>query len=511
MNFRSVSGSIIAWHDARIEVGFSNFAFIDQHYRSHPVLRRVLSLARMHGFKSLLVEKISATDCSLLANEDEALAWRLPSFQGSEVHRLSFWRCPPNQPAQPDDFIGYSIFKMDRFNRVLPLEGHIYEAVLPPFRSRSQNNYLHSLQTYQIATGAGIQSVEGVLYAQQNDRTFVCAHVSLRTALACILPDADFTYEQMNQIAGIDHVSRKVGENHGGLTPDDMGAILKNIGLHCDKIIHEPQLALTLPTEYQHDLYGFIESGDPALLGFELHDINPGPQGPSRHIVPVIGHTFNDDAWVPEAQRAYFGNALSYYSSEAWLSSYVLHDDNFGPYFCLPRHFLQKDNFRLLLGIRRHSITVGSVEAEAVALAFFNAVAQNTPHPNAVWYDRFVVYTKNGLLILRPILLEKNAYLEYLRTSGDTAPESEWIDLLAHTLPIRFWMIEASAQELFTASRRKFGEMLIACERPLPQPLNAEPLLAFRLPGILCHRESSALQIRTSVRTGHSPIFANPV
>lgn len=509
MDFRSVAGSPLEWIDARLGSGFSNFQFVDRRYRSHSVLRRILSLARLHDYRSLLIEKIDPSACILLEEENDALSRRCPDFTGSEVHRLSFWRCPPDKPRVPEDFIGYAVFKMDTIHPARPPEGHVYEAVLPPVRSRTENNYIRCQRTYRIRTSAGEYPVEGALYAQQNDRTFVCAHVALRTALSCLLPDGDISYARINRTAGIDHDSRKVGSGHGGLTPEDMEAVLSDLGLHWEKILHEPQHALNLATEYQRDLYGFIESGDPALLGFALDDPNPGPQGPSRHIVPIIGHTFNDDAWVPEAQRAYFGNTLSYYSSEAWLSSYVLHDDNFGPYFCLPRHFLKKDNFRLILGIRQHATPVGSVEAEAVALAFLNAVVTDTPRMGVTWYDRFAVYAQSGLLILRPILLEKTDYLDHLRTSGDTVPETDWIDLIDRSLPDRFWMVEATIQELFTASRRKFGEVLVVCERPLPRPLNPDPLLALRLPGTLWHRESADIHTRTSGQTGHMPIFSS--
>ena len=354
MDFRSATGTVIDWHDTRIESGLSNFQFVDGHYRSHSVLRRILSLARQHGYRSLLIEEIREADCALLAEENAALAARCQSFQGGKSHRLSFWHCLPGAAPAENDFLGYAIFKMDILDPARPPEGHVYEAVLPPVRSAGQNNYIRCLRNYTIQTAAGSHPVTGAIYAQQNDRTFVCAHVAMRTALACALPGGDFSYTRMNQLVGIDHNARRVGEGISGLGPDDMEIILQSAGLHYEKIIHEPQHALNLPTEYQRDLYGFIESGDPALLGFELHNPTPGPQGGSRHIVPIIGHTFNDDAWVPEAQRAYFGNSLSYFSSEAWLSSYVLHDDNFGPYFCLPRHFLLKDNFRLVLGIRRH-------------------------------------------------------------------------------------------------------------------------------------------------------------
>src|ERR1019366_969590 len=176
-----------------------------------------------------------------------------------------------------------------------------------------------------------------------------------------------------------------------GLKPAEMEAVLNQLGVSYEKIVHEPSAALLLPTEFQRDLYGFIESGFPALVGFELDRPNPGPAGAPRHVIPVFGHTFNEDTWLPDAQRAYFGGTLSYYPSENWLSTFVVHDDNFGPYLCLPRHFLTRDNFRVMYGLKRGATPFGAVDAEAVGFDYLRAIATRFPTNGADWYDRFVV------------------------------------------------------------------------------------------------------------------------
>jgi len=512
MNLRAAPGKKLEWLDTRIESGFSNFLFIDRNYRSHPVLRRIFSLARLLNYQSLLIEELAENTCQLLTEENATLRLRRPDYEGSTTHRLSFWHCLPDQPAAPSDFIGYAIFKSDRFTGLLRPQDHIYESVMPPIRLAEQNNFIHCRRTYAVQTAAGGQSVSGVLYAQQNDLTFVCAHVAMRTALACLLPDGDISYARMNGLVGVDHQARLVGEG-AGLSPDDLEAILTGLGITHEKIIHEPSQGLDLPTEFQRDLYGFIESGCPALVGFELEDPNPGPDGSPRHIVPIIGHTFNDDAWVPDAQRSYFGSQLRYFSSESWLSSYVLHDDNFGPYYCLPRHFLKKDNFRIILGLQRQATAFGASDAEAVGFDFLQAIAKNTPSIGQDWYDRFTIYSRQGLLVLRSLLVERAAYVRHLQEmrSWEGNPlEAAVISRLENHLPERFWMIEASAQELFTASRRKFGELLLSCTTPLPRPLNLTPMLAARLPGMLLISQPGGLATMTSQLQGHTPIFIAP-
>lgn len=510
MDFRGAPGHRIDWLDTRIQAGFSNFLFVDREYRSHPVLRRICSLARKHNYQSLLLEELKEEECSSLANENAALAKRRSDYRGSTVHRLSYWRCLPDQVSGVGDFIGYAVFKSDRFSGQDHQQDHIYEAVMPSVRGKDQNNFIHCSRRYSVNTAAGKQTVSGVLYAQQNDLTFVCAHVALRSALASFLPDGDVAYARMNDIVGIDHQNKLVGGDAGGLSPEDMEKILSSLGGSYQKIVHEPSRGFDLPTEFQRDLYGIVESGFPALMGFELDEPAPSPEASRRHIVPVIGHTFNEDAWVPEAQRAYFGNRLGYFSSESWLSAYVLHDDNFGPYYCLPRHFLKKDNFRLILGLQPPQVAVSATDAEAVAFDFFRAIARSNRRIGQDWYDRFAVFSRQNLLVLRALLVTRQAYLRHLREMRsweDVSVETASIKRLELTLPERFWMVEASAQELFSASRRKFGEVLISSAEPLPRPLNIKPLLAMRLPSLFLIPEAGGL---TPVETGlqsHTPLF----
>jgi hypothetical protein len=190
MNFRQATGTQVQRLDTGIARNFSNFLFVDQNYGSHPVLRRIFSLARKHKYHSLLIEEISETDCALLAAENQSLAIRTSDFQRSQVHRISFFRSPTSQTPTQADFIGYVIFKRDFFAGRPQPRVHVFESVMPPFRRIEQNNFIHCQRDYEINTLLGNFSVSGVLYAQQNDLTSVCAHVGLRSILACVLPDA---------------------------------------------------------------------------------------------------------------------------------------------------------------------------------------------------------------------------------------------------------------------------------------------------------------------------------
>ena len=89
--------------------------------------------------------------------------------------------------------------------------------------------------------------------------------------------------------------------------------------------------------------------------------------------MPVIGHTFSEDMWVPDADN-YF-EKQKYYSSERWMSEFLIHDDNFGPYLCLPRNYLD-DHDVTVYGLNKTREPLCFDKAELIALEqVFNCVS----------------------------------------------------------------------------------------------------------------------------------------
>ncbi len=523
MNFREAVGRQIRWENTSLSDGFSNFLFVDEHFGSNPVLRRIFSQARKHDYQSVLIEEIVESECSLLAEENEALATRRSDFIKAEAHRVSFFLSAKDQIPRREDFLGYAVFKWDHFSKESKPRARVFESVMRPCRTEDQNNFIHCSRDYEVNTMAGCFPVKGVLYAKQNNLTFVCAHAALRSVLACVLPEGDISYSRMNALAGVDHRSRQVGpvgDKTHGLGPLELERILDGLGVHYERLIHEPALVdpatgkpLTLPTEYQRELYGYIESGCPTLMGFEV-DPKPGETGdPARHAIPVFGHTFNEDAWLPNAQRLYFGGGQTYYPSENWLSNFVIHDDNFGPYFCLPRHFVKKDSFRIMYGVKPAATTFRATEAEAVGFNLCLAIASSYPKRHQDWYDRFAVFARGEWLVLRTLLLRREEYLAQLyevRDRTGAALEGEIRQRLRDVLPAHFWMVEASAPELFSTTRRKFGEIFVAADKPA-SPLSPALFLAARLPGlVLVNPGTGSLEVRPTKLLGHTPLFTHP-
>lgn len=458
-----------------------------------------------------MVERIVESDCTLLAEENRALAVRLPDFNGSTVTRFSFFK--GETESAPGEFLGYAIFKQDR--HASEEFGHVYEAVMKPPRGRLQNNFVHCMRSYDVVCALGKFAVRGVLYAQQNDATFVCAHVALRTLLSTLLPAQDVDYVTISRLAGVDHaapasrVGARQSERGRGLGPLQIESVLRGVGLESDLATHEPGLTdaeLPAGIEFQRLLYGHLESGTAALLGFELA---PDPSGASsRHIIPVLGHTFNEDLWVPEAERQYFDHNRGYFPSESWLSTWVAHDDNFGPYVCLPRHYLGRARFRLLVGCQRRDVSRPAEIAEAFAYDFASKLAAEMGDADPAWLARFAAFGRAGLLVLRTFVVEKLLYREHLAEIRDKEnfdlEEANRETFLA-ALPDRFWLVEFSAPELFPASRRKFGDVIV---HPDDTVAPERAIVGARLPGFLLFRDGDTWTPRKTRLAGHTEILS---
>lgn len=521
-----IGGQRIEFAKTSHEQNHSNFRYLGDFSRRFdlpqyiPSLVRVFSLARKLGFRGLLVDSISCEDSPLLVEENQALASEDAEYVRSDIYKFSFFKEELEDRICPDSFLGYSVLKVDRNSRGRSLCAHIFEAVLTLPRFPARNNFLQCKRRYRVTNTLGDNfEVDGALYAQQNGKTFVCAHVALRTALACIMPDGDIAYQKISQFA----------RKRGGLQPAEMEQVFLGLQIPFDKIVFDPcqhnAACLSMPVPpYPRALYGFTESACPALLGFQLTGRD------SWHIVPVIGHTFNEDSWVPPSNQGYFQTKnFRFFSSEQWLSSHIMHDDYFGPYYCLPRQFLSRENFRLLYGISLQKSALQSIYAEVHAIGFFRELAVEIKKHSFEdpWMDLFLAFESKNGLILRAVYLSKEEYLKHLQICAKkkTVPEENNFESLKTAiepvLPEHFWMVEASMPELFSVSRKKLGEITFSLSIE-SNTVSINPHSA-RLPSyiIVRDREDSAGQKSSTLlpswsswrscpffMSGHTPVYS---
>ena len=229
-------------------------------------------------------------------------------------------------------------------------------------------------------------------------------------------------------------------------------------------------------------LYSGIESGVGGLLGFSMS----GPQATqARHIIPFYGHTFNKDTWTPDAEVFYFniGANVGYIPSESWTSSFLGHDDNFGPNFCVPRLYVKPENVHYAVELLQEGAQYNGMVAEVIALRLLYSLLPHLDTGNT-WQRHLAQYVRKQQIILRVFCTQNMHYLYHLRRIRDwkgNAEKEVMLEALNTYLPPLLWVIEFSIPQLFPANERKLGEIILnaGCS---PKDIFA-PFIIARLPG----------------------------
>jgi hypothetical protein len=177
------------------------------------------------------------------------------------------------------------------------------------------------------------------------------------------------------------------------------------------------------------------------------------------------------------------------------------------------RHFLKKDNFRLILGLKREATQFWAIEAEAAGLAYFSAIAQHVPRFGIPWYDRLAVFAPQVQLVLRALLIRRDDYLSHLkaiRSQDGKAVDETFIAEIENVAPTTLWMIEASAPELFPSSRRKFGEVVLAAHLTVPDHLRRAGKQVGRFGSYVWHGYCFSIRsLRSRILSSHRDVISD--
>ena len=478
---------------------FSSFDYVDKHfpglYNEHfsgiPAARRLFSLARSFNAKTLVVEDIQPE--GIITDEIAEISRLHSGYQPGSLQRLSFWRKAFKTKrgfaaVSGADLIGYAILKCDIIQDV-DIEKkisvwHVFESVF--IKYEHNHNCVPCSHSYLLSVGNRRFAIEGLLYCQQNQLNKACAHVALRSLFSRLLAEGDIAYSKMNAIAA------KAVSNYNpsnGLSPQQMRLIFDHFGVTYDDIDYteeeknNPDVRSDIP--FQKYLYGGIESGCGGLLGFSMS----GPQAnEEKHIIPFFGHTFNKDTWAPDADIAYFniGGGVGYIPSESWTSSFIGHDDNFGPNFCVPRLYVKPEQVQYVVEFRQKKAKYSGTIAEAQALQFLYSICTHLDVQNK-WSERLAYYAHPDIqkVILRAVSVTRKQYLYHLNSIKDWQGNREYkilIENLETLLPDTLWIVEISLPQLFPVNERKIGEIILNAERGLIKDIDFGLFLLGRLP-----------------------------
>jgi hypothetical protein len=452
----------------------------------------------------------------------------------------------------PDEsFLGYAVL----VNLQTPgnvavsyvLESVIRELCLPPpddgggyARRPLLNNFLHVKRTFQCNVAEGRQyPLPGSFFCQQNTITSVCAHACAAMVLNNTLDGMEMvTTEEVNRRLAIDHIRRKLRSGlagvewgtHEGLTPMELQAVFRGFGL-------EPYW-MDFTGEgrafYRDFLYGFVESGYPAVVAFTTSA--PGRE-PAGHVVPVFGHTLNSDSWFPVAFAGYAAQAVGdkpYLSTVDWVADFLVHDDNLGMYFCLPGHSFRPEGhpdpgmmFTPIVGIgvypQTMPVSLMGFEAERLACMRFchfamYLSAKGKAHLLDSYYMAHLLKhhfnPDERTAVFRVQLVTKDQYLGHLRKNDNAEMrlqdnERATIEglLRAHSY---FWLAEITEPDLYVGNKAKVLDILIDPATDLhqsdPQAGTYGVILA-RLPGALLVPEGEEWRDSRLSVEGHLPLF----
>lgn len=359
------------------------------------------------------------------------------------------------------------------------------------------NNYYHSQRDFEVTVAARTFIIRGVYYCQQNAVTSVCAHACLRMTLNTASSRPLVTNRWINTLLG-------KSPPLDGLQLQEVQTVLAARGLRQSTYrFHGANNRI----DYIPTLYSIIESGFPALLVFSTSSHG------TDHVISAFGHTLNSDEWHPQAQNAYAGpSSAPYYSSSNWSDHFLIHDDNFGPYFCFARDSLSTQMAmqpKWVIGLFPTEIIVAPLVAEGIASALWKSLLpQLQSDPRSPWLD--YILSKPYTYVMRTLLLSKDEYLRHLRESKShdgsamTEGETNWF----LDLPDQFWMTEITLPSLYTGNKSKLAEILISSTERVDVNRPFGLFLGMRLPATVVRMgQSGTAEAAGSSLIGHSPLY----
>lgn len=464
----------------------SNFETLKKYGWDSRTISRLFSIARSsHNCAYCLIEDID--DVGLLKEDSEELL-RL-GYNCSPVNqRVSFW-------TDKDQLAGYMIVRDDAVIGESSKK-YVFESVFRKYNHK--HNCVAHPGIYHINVDGVLCEIHGVMFCQQNERNKRCAQVALRSLLSRYPGLENLSYAQINSLAAHYRGMRPKGkyDPSDGMSAAQIEGVLDELGIrfrsvNYAKLARSNKKRNELHQKYRYSkfLYDGAESGFGALVGFNTYDgVNA-----ARHIVPVFGHTFNKDSWVPDSQKFYFKSisdssitGIGYIPSDSWTSSFIGHDDNLGSDYCIPKAYLQPTNVDYVVELLAPGVVCSAIEAESCACRILGLLMNQLDCSSASsWLMRIVTAFSSGNLVLRSICVEPDRYLAHLAESEDWLRNKENSDTIdgfkSLKLPKMLWVVEVSLPQLFPANERKLGEIVIDATSAInPDTFNS--VLWIRLP-----------------------------
>lgn len=296
---------------------------------------------------------------------------------------------------------------------------------------------------------------------------------------------------EINRTAGVcdsDVLSVSGGR---GLYPAEIYTFFKAEGVNALPLVYNTSIP---KNRCRQDIYGFIESGFPVMACIEFNS--------GAHALLCVGHTYDRNSWSAMADLGYFqemgSGAGNYLANTTWIRNFIVHDDNFGPFYFMP---LNKMEELLLVGfvvLPDASIQMRPTDAADAAFAVLTSsqvqkeidlVLQKRAilDINYMWLIAFVKHLKvqcGDGLVLRPVVLPGHKVVE-LHNGHEFRPIVEKI--VEGKEDKYFWYIELTWPDIYCHRQECCGCVVIEAAS------NTTVLL--HIPGMCVFWDQNVIQI----------------
>jgi hypothetical protein len=492
------------------------FSFL-RGYGDDKPLRRILLCLKRESKEGIAVKITEDYPDPEIESEMQILGFSEPS----KATRLDFYSL---KQKKADDHLGYSIL------RPKSPDGRPGQRVgdtiikTPKTKGRLQH-FLTCKAEIPVEEGKAI--ITYPFFQQHWSERWECGFATLRMfskwlrytpeSPICVKEEfKDLTFPQIDDLVARDDPSL--------FTVEDFKKALKKMGLSFLKYeYNNPNLTPTIPPE--QIVYTCIESGIPVFVVFRTEE-----EEGVGHVVTVIGHTFDPDAWWPEAEKDYYSKVFEtkYLRSIAWID-FVISDDNYGPFLTMPKDFLKADfdiyqtpwyiehlpsdqqrrlqeeradkiknsRIREIIVPFREDVEITVEEAEQIAFKIITrpefwdvpkSMLKYYKESTLDWRDRFSRHLKNENIVLRTFLVRASNLLSIFPEDKREEIRKIFPFEKISSIPELFWFVEISIPELFAHERCRLGEVIIdpthSVEEIDREESYLKPLRYIHLPGL---------------------------
>lgn len=438
-------------------------------------LKRTLSIVQQNDATFMIVTKNH--EDKEYSSEYQYLAAKGKKPPSKYTTRFDFFSSPP--PKQREGNIKQFLNSVENIHYlgyvILRPQGTIYRSVVEPPRTNDSLSYfVKCISTFP----SGLRKQNDLVvtgfpfYQKSEDEDIVCVHACLK--MICSYYKNAYGKPPIK----ISDIKEKIN-HHSGEKSTDLGDIKETLislgygepfsDFFWSKKFEEKQIDWDLMDEindnfhrgYEH-IYTMIESGMPPLIALKFTGKDSG------HAIVGIGHTFDQNAWWPEADLSYYYRPSKilptdrYLSSAAW-TDLIIHDDNFGPYLVFsPSKKTWLDGF--VAPKKSHSIPAHHIEEEFfytnLTLSTLKEEKEMLSHLNkmksrSLWgaeFYRHLVAKHPTRLILRSYMCSIDEFLDNFQDGA--------LKEFYKKMPKLLWVTELSIPEVFSNNRSRLGEII---------------------------------------------------